>query len=175
MAIYTKKGDKGKSRVFDSNDLIFKDGQIFATIGTIDELNSVLGVCKSFFSNKQTVKMLEQIQSNLFTIGSILAGAKIKLQRDQVTKLEREIDRMEGTLPVLANFILPGGTKAAGFLHLARSIARRAEREVVEYSRRKQVEPEILVYLNRLSDFLFMLARLENFKRKVTATIWKAN
>ena len=175
MAIYTKKGDKGKSRVFDSNDLIFKDGQIFATIGTIDELNSVLGVCKSFFSNKQTVKMLEQIQSNLFTIGSILAGAKIKLQRDQVTKLEREIDRMEGTLPVLANFILPGGTKAAGFLHLARSIARRAEREVVEYSRRKQVDPEILVYLNRLSDFLFMLARLENFKRKVTATIWKAN
>lgn len=165
MAIYTKAGDRGKTSTF-SGRRILKSSKLIDAIGAIDELNSFLGIL-----GHGGGKMLE-IQQNLFTINAILAGAKLKLSRSATKKLESEIDKIEQKLPVQKNFLIYGGTKRATELYFARSLCRRAERRLASL---KIAYPrlEILSYINRLSDFLFIQARLENHKAKVTEKFWK--
>ena len=150
-----------------------KDNVQVVAYGTVDEVNSVLGASLAFSKETYLKKTIVGIQKDLFTLGSILAGSNLRFGSVKTKKLERIIDRLEGSLPVLKNFILPGGTKTASLLHLTRGFARRAEREVVALSEVEAVRPQILIYLNRLSDLIFMLAREANAKKKASETIWK--
>jgi len=169
MAIYTKTGDKGTTRVFDkkSGKLIgiSKDSCKIAAIGAIDELNSFLGII-----GEQT-----EIQGNLFTINSILAGSRLRFTKTKTKKLEKQIDKWEGALPVQKNFIYYGGTPRAALIFYARALCRRAERELVAFSHIQYTNPNILTYMNRLSDYLFMLARAENFKDGHKEKFWKTS
>lgn len=164
MAVYTKTGDKGKTGTF-AGKRISKSSRLIAAIGAIDELNSYLGI----------VGGLIEIQRNLFTINSMLSGAKLVFPKDAVKKLEKEIDNMEGKLPVLQNFIIYGGNKKATQVYYARALTRKAERALVATSDNKHPNREKLVYLNRLSDYLFMLARMTNFRKKIKEIEWKQN
>lgn len=174
MAIYTKTGDKGKTGLFSKTRTIrvSKASQIINTIGAIDELNSYLGVCLLDIHRLEAREKMENIQSDLFTIGAILAGAKLVFDGGRIKILEAEIDKLEGTLPVLNHFILPGGVALSSHLFYARALARKAEREVVALSSKKNISPEILKYINRLSDYLFIIARLVNFKNARMETVW---
>lgn len=162
MTVYTKTGDKGKTGTF-GGKRISKSSKLIQSIGAIDELNSYLGI----------IGKLTEIQRNLFTINSILSGAKLTLPKDATKKLEKEIDEMEGTMPVLANFIIYSGTPRATKLYYARALCRRAERILVAASDSKHPNLDKLAYLNRLSDYLFTLARFTNFKQKTKEEIWK--
>jgi ATP:cob(I)alamin adenosyltransferase len=144
-------------------------------LGTIDELNSFLGVTISFSNISEITSFLRQIQKNLLTISSIIAGKKLTFSISETRKLEKIIDKYEKTLPSLRNFILPGGTVFAVHLHYARSLARKVERNVVALSKERKVSPKILAYLNRLSDFLFILARYVNNEAKVNEEVWLGN
>lgn len=161
MSVYTKTGDKGKTGTF-AGKRVSKSSKLINAIGAVDELNSYLGI----------VGGLTEVQRNLFTINAILTGAKLKLPEDATRKLEKEIDNMEGKLPVLQNFLIYGGSSKASKIYYARAICRRAERELVSSGGRKST-PEILKYINRLSDYLFMLARFTNFKKKIKEENWK--
>lgn len=167
MSIYTKTGDKGETRVFDkkSGELakISKNSCKIRAIGTIDELNSFLGI----------VGDLTVVQRDLFTINSILAGGNLAFSKTKTKKLEREIDEWEGELPVLKNFIIYSGTKKSTQLFYARALCRKAERSVVKLSKEQKIPESILTFINRLSDYLFMLARFENHKSEVKEEIWK--
>ncbi|WKZ25438.1 MAG: cob(I)yrinic acid a,c-diamide adenosyltransferase [bacterium] len=162
MSVYTKTGDKGKTGTF-GGKRISKSSKLIQAIGAIDELNSYLGI----------VGGLTEVQRNLFTVNSILSGAKLTLPKDAVKKLEKEIDRMEGAMPVLANFIIYSGTPRATKIYYARALARRAERMLVSASDTKHPNLDKLAYLNRLSDYLFTLARYTNFKQKTREETWK--
>ena len=161
MAIYTKTGDKGKTGTF-SGKRTSKSSRLIHAIGAVDELNSYLGI----------IGGMEEVQRTLFTINSILTGAKLEFPKDATQKLEKEIDKWEGTLPVLKNFIIYGGNKKASQIYFARSLARRAERVLVDLRIRSRKD-EILMYVNRLSDYLFMFARYTNFKSKIEERVWK--
>lgn len=168
MAIYTKTGDKGQTKVFDkkSGQLvgINKDSCKIAAIGAIDELNSFLGI----------VGDLTEIQGNLFTINSILAGSKLRFSKAKTKKLEKQIDKWEGELPVQKNFIYYGGTPRASLIFYARALCRRAEREIVGLNQQSTIKnQQLLIYLNRLSDYLFMMARSENNKEGNKEIFWK--
>lgn len=162
MSIYTRKGDRGETGLYKGGGES-KNSLRIEAIGAIDEANSWLGITGGF----------EDIQKNLMTISSILAGADLKLPSTKTKKLERGIDGLEKLLPPLKNFILPGGGKIGAQLHYARTLVRRAERAVVGLSKKEKVKPEILVYLNRLSDYLYIKAREENFKKGVKEDVWK--
>jgi cob(I)alamin adenosyltransferase len=172
MAIYTKKGDRGETSLF-KGSRVPKNSLRIRVIGAIDEVNSYLGVIIS--ESLEIKKEISEIQRNLFTIGSILAGAPLRFPKVKTKKLERELDRLEGTLPVLKNFILPSGEKVAAKLFFARTLVRRAEREVALLNSKEPLKPEILVYINRLSDYLFMVGRRENFKKGIKEEVWKAH
>lgn len=176
MAIYTKKGDKGTTALYDPASAqinrVSKDSLRVRAIGAVDELNSLLGFAKSLSSDIAVIKSIIVIQRNLLTIGSSLAGSKLKISPAQTKKLEKLIDDWEGQLPVLSNFILPGGTQLAAQLHVCRSMARRAEREVVALSQVQNIPSSVLSYLNRLSDFLFMLSRKVNHDADLSEEIW---
>ena len=123
--------------------------------------------------------LLENAQRLLFFIGAELAGGNSaggngipKVSISDVKEIENEIDTMESSLPKLSHFIIPGGTKSASFLHVARTVCRRAERRVVSFSKKHRIRPELIVYLNRLGDFLFILARIENRKKRVSEKVW---
>lgn len=161
MAIYTKTGDKGKTGTF-FGKRISKSSELIAAIGAMDELNSYLGM----------VGGLVEIQKNLFTINAILTGAKLEFPKDATRKLEREIDKWEGSLPVLKNFIIYSGTKKATQIFYARALCRRVERALVAL-KIPDSRFQILAYINRLSDYLFMLARYTNFKARVKEIVWK--
>ena len=161
--VYTKTGDKGKTGTF-AGKRVSKSSKLIQAIGAIDELNSYLGI----------VGKLSDIQKNLFTINSILSGAKLHFPKDPTKKLEREIDEMESKMPVLVNFIIYSGTSRAVNLYYARALARRAERSLVVLSKFLILNSSLLIYLNRLSDYLFTLARFTNFKKKVKEKTWKA-
>lgn len=171
MAIYTKKGDYGETSLFDQKVRVSKDSLRIGAIGVVDEINSYLGIISSHDSG--VGKILEGIQKNLFRIGAILAGAKLRLSVSETRKLEKQIDKLEGNLPVLRNFILPGGSRMGAEIHYARTLIRRAERKVVALSNAEKIGPQILTYLNRLSDYLFMLARKVNYEAGVREEIWK--
>ncbi len=176
MAIYTKTGDKGATKVFDKKSgqltQVRKDSCHIRTIGSIDELNSFLGIVKSLSTDAKLQKRVEEIQGNLFVINSILAGSKLRFSKTKTKKLERQIDEWEGTLPVLKNFIFYGGTTEASFIFYARALVRRAERELVSFAEEQKVPDSIRTYLNRLSDYLFMLARIINSNKKAKEDYW---
>lgn len=180
MKIYTKNGDRGQTALLGGRK-VSKDDLRIECYGTVDELNSWLGVVVSLVGTRSPLsKTVKIIQDRLFVIGSLLAndpaGSRMKLpplrQRD-VELLEQEIDAMTAKLPALRSFILPGGSEAASFCHLARAVCRRAERRVVTLSKKSKVDQLIIIYLNRLSDYLFILSRSLNQNRKVNDILWK--
>lgn len=166
--IYTKTGDKGDTALGDGSRRPKNDLRIEA-YGTVDETNSAVGVAR-LHARDELDKMLFRIQNDLFDLGADLCApeegrrgdARLRIADSQVDRLEREIDLMNGALAPLTSFVLPGGTPAAAHLHLARAIARRAERLIVELSQKEKVSAVAIRYINRLSDHLFVAARLAN-------------
>jgi cob(I)alamin adenosyltransferase len=178
MPIYTKKGDRGKTSLFSSTGKkrrVTKDAAIVEALGALDELNSFLGIARSFNERSQRDVFLQGIQNNLFTICSVLAGAKLPFAEAETEKLEKEIDKIDSKVPKIANFVFSQGSPLATHLTYARALSRRAERRVVALSKQKKVPPQILKYLNRLSDMLFMLFRQVNFETKIKETTWKGS
>ncbi len=177
MKIYTKKGDYGETALY-GGAKTRKDNIRIHAYGTVDELNSTIGMVLSFDISEAGKEMLRQVQDDLFVIGASLAtpdSSKSRISpvsKDHVTQLEEWIDKLEEDLPPLKSFILPGGTGAGSTLHFARTVCRRAERETVELSQKDDIDKENLIYLNRLSDFLFVLARHENQAKDVEETPW---
>ncbi len=181
MKIYTKTGDKGETSLF-GGKRVWKDDLRIQAYGTTDELNAVLGIAVAELSDTELKDVISGIQNDLFTVGSDLASPLEKENKNFViprvdlnfvTRLELLIDKFDSQLPVLKNFILPGGSKVSAILHHARTVCRRAEREVVALSRIEGINDQIEVYLNRLSDLLFVLARFENFSSKHPDIEWK--
>ncbi|OGM25693.1 ATP:cob(I)alamin adenosyltransferase [Candidatus Woesebacteria bacterium RIFCSPLOWO2_01_FULL_39_61] len=175
MVIYTKKGDKGETGLYSTSPQkirVSKNSYRIHAVGAVDELNSYLGVVISYSEDRKLNKILLDIQRNLLTIGSILGGSKLRFITGKARKFEKIIDELEGSLPPLKNFILPGGSQVTAHLHYARSVARRMERVIVRLDEKNRIKPQILVYVNRLSDFLFMLARQQSFKEGVKEEIW---
>lgn len=181
MKIYTKTGDKGETGLF-GGGRVAKDNLRIEAYGTIDELNSVLGVALNSIKDEAIASLLQAIQRQLFVAGGDLAAprdkenAKFKIPRVEKAyseELERQIDFYTGKLDELRHFILPGGSPGASYLHLARTVCRRAERLVVTFNKTVETGGEIIVYLNRLSDLLFVLARYENKISGVPDVVWK--
>lgn len=168
--IYTKTGDKGTAALYNGQRRP-KDNDVFHALGDVDELNSAIGVAQEFCTVDQEAlqQQLEVIMSRLLDVGSAVATpadsssqqklSRVQFPKESTAQLEAWMDAMDDQLPPLRNFILPSGGKAAAHLHLARSVCRRAERSVVPLVRAEAVDPEVGVYLNRLSDYLFTAAR----------------
>jgi len=182
MPIYTRTGDKGQTSLFNGQRVSKADLRIEA-YGTVDELNSAIGIAIAEIRNPKSEirNELTQIQNDLFEIGSALASPGIKNQELGIKKLgnrvkdfEESIDNMTEKMPALSNFILPGGGRTGAMLHVARTVARRAERKVVTLLEREKIDRDIVVYLNRLSDLLFTMARFVNYKEKQKEIIWPA-
>ena len=180
MKIYTKKGDTGETALY-GGSRVSKDDLRIQAYGTLDELNAVLGMILSQDSVPVFVHdSLLRIQGELFQLGAELAtppGKPIRIrliQDEQVTQLEHEIDQMESELSPLKTFILPGGSPATSITHLARTVSRRAEREVITLHHSTPLRDMVLQYLNRLSDFLFVTARYLNLKTNCTDIPWIA-
>jgi cob(I)alamin adenosyltransferase len=166
MKIYTKTGDKGQTSLIGGVRVAKSNARIHA-YGTVDELNSCIGVVRDVYDEKNARDTLFKIQNLLFTIGSHLASHPEKsrmtlpeITEDDITFLEQEMDRMNESLPELTHFILPGGHPAVSHCHVARCVCRRAERLAVQVAEEEKVEPILIKYLNRLSDYLFVLARM---------------
>lgn len=180
MKIYTKTGDKGTTSLF-GGKRVEKDNLRIDTYGTIDELNAFIGAAVSEINDKELKEVLENIQLDLFTLGSDLATpdennitfAVPRVDENFVKKLEESIDKFTDKLPPLKNFILPGGSKGSSLLHLARTVCRRGERAVVTLQKNEKIGENILVYLNRLSDLLFVLARYANLVTNTPDVEWK--
>jgi cob(I)alamin adenosyltransferase len=173
MRIYTRTGDTGQTGLF-GGGRVAKDNARVAAYGDVDELNSTLGVVRATEPGAMFDPELEAIQRDLFAIGGHLATPdpekvraaleKASLAPSRIGEFETAIDAADAELPPLRAFVLPAGTPKAAALHLARTVCRRAERSVVSLARREPVPQLFLVYLNRLSDYLFTLARLANFR-----------
>jgi cob(I)alamin adenosyltransferase len=168
MKIYTKTGDSGDTGLF-GGPRVPKDDLRIEAYGTVDELNAQLGLARSESLPPDVDALLGRLQNELFVVGAELATPQPhphvpRIEAAHVAALEQAIDQAEAQLPPLREFILPGGTRAAALLHVARAVCRRAERRVVRLSRREgeNVSPQVVVYLNRLSDLLFVLARQMN-------------
>jgi len=188
LKIYTKTGDKGQTSLFGGKRVPKYDLRVEA-YGTVDELNSLLGVILSriqklkFKSQKYNSKVkseLTQIQNDLLTIGSALASPHSNKQQatsnrfeQRIEQFENLIDELTAKLPELKNFILPGGGEVGALLHFARTICRRGERRVVHLSKKEKIDENIVKYFNRLSDLLFTMARFVNYKEKKKETIWQ--
>lgn len=181
MKIYTKKGDSGQTSLF-RGGRVSKDTIRVEAYGTVDELNSIIGWVRSAVSDTATDDLLARIQNDLFIIGADLATPQdsvketdrvLRLRENSQLFLEQAIDRMESVLAPLKHFILPGGTPAAACVHVARTICRRAERRIVALSVNQAVNPAITVYVNRLSDFLFVTARYVNKLSNVPDRAWE--
>jgi cob(I)alamin adenosyltransferase len=178
MKVYTKTGDKGTTSLF-GGTRVSKSNDRIETYGTVDELNSHIGLLRDQPVNSDRHKLLVEIQDRLFTIGSILAtepgNAKLKIPNladSDVVLLETEIDTMEEHLPPMKNFVLPGGHQSVSFCHIARCVCRRAERLVIGLSENEEIQPIVIQYLNRLSDYLFVLSRKMTAELKAPETPW---
>lgn len=177
MAIYTRKGDKGETSLR-KGQKILKFHIRVSSYGNIDELNSVLGVVLAKSKSRVIKDEILKIQNDLFEIGSSLANPSDKSKNQnkylnkRIFEIEKTIDNLTEKIPALSNFILPGGGESGAFLHLARTICRRTERKIVELSKKEKIEIEIVSYLNRLSDYLFTLARFANVLERQKEIIW---
>lgn len=176
MSVYTKRGDKGFTSVLTKRrkeKRVRKDSNVIEAIGSVDELNTFIGVVVSLSKDKKLIERLTQVQTNLFTIGSIIAGSGLSFGKAETKKIEEQIDKIDQTLPPIKNFTLPRGSLVGAHLHQARSVSRRAERNFVKVVKSLNIPNAVSIYLNRLSDYFFILARLENKKSKKREIIWK--
>jgi cob(I)alamin adenosyltransferase len=177
--IYTKTGDGGETGLFGGGRVAKDDPRVDA-YGEVDELNASIGVARSAGLDPDLDELAQAIQEQLFTVGSVLAtprGTKAeqsipKIESQWIADMELEIDQFDTEIPALRHFILPGGSPSAASLHLARTICRRAERKVVALSRTGAVGPEVVKFLNRLSDLLFTMARVSNQRAGVEDVVW---
>ncbi len=179
MKIYTKTGDKGQTSLY-GGTRVSKDHERINAYGTIDELNSFIGMVGDLDTDKERVSFFRIIQSRLFTIGSSLAAEtdrtkdiKPDLEEEDILALENAIDDMNASLPAMKNFILPGGHQLVSSTHIARTVCRRAERLVISLSGHENVEDIVIKYLNRLSDYLFVLARKQGQELKIEEIPWR--
>ncbi len=181
MKIYTKTGDEGKTSLF-GGQRVLKDDLRIEAYGTTDELNALIGVVLSESLADEISDLLIQIQNDLFIVGAELATPKEtrkgksiipELSKDSIDLLENAIDEFEEKLPPLKSFILPSGIRSASLLHFARTVCRRAERNAVKLAKEVELNENVVMYLNRLSDLLFVLARNENFRTSTVEVEWK--
>lgn len=174
MSIYTRTGDTGTTSLY-GGKRVLKCHELVDVYGSMDELNSWIGLVASQLDIINVRDFLVAIQADLFTIGGNMAGWNTVLSDidRRVIEMERIIDDMEKSLPPLSNFIIPGGTPLASTVHLARSVCRRVERQAVALSQTEKVNAKIIKYLNRLSDFLFILARFVNKQEGIVEVTWQ--
>ncbi|GBC74753.1 Cob(I)yrinic acid a,c-diamide adenosyltransferase [archaeon HR06] len=179
VRIYTRTGDKGETGLI-GGIRVPKNSPRIEAYGSIDELNSLLGLVRSLSKLQEINNLIKDIQRDLFTISAELAapkgaeGLKIpQIRKEAIDRLEREIDNLDKDLEPLTRFIIPSGSSLASYLHLARSVCRRAERNLVTLAQKEGVRDEILAYMNRLSDLLFMMARWVNKKEGYSEEIWE--
>ena len=179
MKIYTKTGDAGETSLFDNSRVSKADPRVDA-YGEVDEVNASLGAARAAGVDDDIAQVLATVQKDLFAVGARLADpssriaervTKATVTAEQIELLETTIDRLEAELPPLRRFILPGGSPAGALLHLARTVCRRAERRVVSLGT-DSVEPGVIIYLNRLSDLLFVMARAVNRRAGIPETEW---
>jgi cob(I)alamin adenosyltransferase len=179
MKIYTKKGDKGQTSLI-GGTRVDKHHIRIEAYGTVDELNSYLGLVRDLENNEHSKAILIHIQDRLFTIGSLLASdpnkSKMKLPEiteEDIALLENEMDNMNAVLPEMRSFVLPGGHPAVSHCHIARCICRRAERKTTHLATTDAVQEIVIKYLNRLSDYLFVLGRKRSIDLKIEEIPWK--
>lgn len=177
--LYTRKGDEGTTKTFGCNQRVSKSSAVAEALGVLDECNSFLGVCKTnpdakkvFFEKNSFADVIDWAQQNLFIVQAHVAGAEKTFTQEKITYMESAIDTIEKELPPIKTFFVPGGTSLAAQLDFARTLARRAERRVVQVSeeQKAKVAPIILVFLNRLSSLLYALTRLANHRSGITET-----
>lgn len=180
MKIYTKTGDDGTTGLIGGSRVKKYDPRLEA-YGTIDELNAVIGVLRSSKLTVDVISVLSRIQNKLFNIGSLLATdkngeaftASLAITESDIKILEETIDIYQNKLPELKQFILPGGCFSSAQCHVARTVCRRAERRILEYAEHAKVSSEIIIYINRLSDFLFVLSRKLDSDNGIEEIVWK--
>jgi cob(I)alamin adenosyltransferase len=180
MKIYTKTGDKGKTSLF-GGTRVYKSHLRIEAYGTIDELNANIGLLKDHVANEFVSEILYKVQERLFVLGAILATDPAKagvelpaFKKEDIRDLEIEIDKMEENLSPLRNFIIPGGHPVVSLAHIARTVCRRAERSMVLLSENAPVDGILLEYVNRLSDFLFVMGRFLAKELNVNEITWKS-
>ncbi len=171
MKIYTRKGDEGKTKLFGGKS-VSKSSLRIAAYGDVDELIAVLGVAAAEREAAEVNELLRKLQSDLHLVCADLANPNMKkqtkrIERKHVKALEKLCDEFQEKLPPLRKFILPGGSSAGAHLHLARTVARRAERQIAGLSQEEAINPEVLKYVNRLSDLLFLVARWSNHQAEI--------
>ena len=186
MAFYTRKGDKGDSNMFGCKQRFSKSSALTEALGSLDELNSLLGICKTKavdfkfkIKNQSIAEIIENIQNNLFIIQAKIAGADKKITEEKINEIEKIIDAIEKEMPPIKSFFIPSGTELSTFLDYARAVSRRTERRAVAYFESEKIQlaggearqgrpnDESLAYLNRLSSLLYALTRFVNFKLKI--------
>ncbi len=178
MKIYTKTGDDGTTGIQNGARISKTDSRIQA-YGMVDEINSFLGIILSKLDEKDLVNLITKIQNDLFLVGSDLSNPDLKNTQNRVNDemiktLEENIDNLEKKLPPITNFILPGGHEIAALVHVSRSITRRAEIFVIFLSEKEKINNNCIIYLNRLSDLLFVIARTINQRKNVKDVIWNS-
>jgi cob(I)alamin adenosyltransferase len=180
MKIYTKSGDKGETGLF-GGERVSKDSLRIEAYGTVDELNSFIGLAIIESGTEEIKKLLQEIQNTLFVAGSDLSAPDnetnqkhniLRINDKHIKDIETEIDKFESKLDEIRNFILPGGCKSAAILHICRAVCRRAERRVVSLNNVMKIGNDIIIFLNRLSDLFFVLARYENKTAGIPDIIW---
>lgn len=179
MKIYSRKGDKGDTSLFNGK-IVKKHNLRVDAYGTIDELNSFIGLLKDYIEDEKIKDLLNTIQIKLFSIGSFLSAInkegelsnKVKIENIDIENIESEIDNFNKDLPKLKNFIIPGGHKPSSYSHVCRSICRRAERKISEINDESKINPLILPYVNRLSDLFFVLSRYLSFNDNANESYW---
>lgn len=177
--VYTKTGDKGTTALV-GGTRVAKTHLRLEAYGTVDELNAQLGLLVTYLSDKADKSAVLEIQNRLFTVGSHLAtdqestglGEAGTITSGHITELEQQIDAMDEALPPLRAFVIPGGSRSASVCHVCRTICRRAERRILALSETYKVSQEVLVYMNRLSDFLFVLSRRINIQEETGEIFW---
>lgn len=180
IKIYTKTGDDGTTGLIGGSRVKKYDSRLEA-YGTVDELNAAIGVLRSGELPENVIDILNQIQNKLFNIGSLLASdekgaaftASLAITGEHIKVLEDAIDEFQNQLPELTHFILPGGNFASAQCHVARTVCRRAERRILEFGEIGNVQPEIIIYINRLSDLFFVLSRKLSFDAGIEELAWK--
>ena len=173
--VTTRTGDKGKTGLA-TGEKVFKSDKIISALGDVDELSSIIGVCVNSCRDSETIKFLNKIQNNLFDIGgqiSLNSFDNSIINEKMITDLDNQIDILNSELDPLKEFILPGGDSFSSNIHIARSVTRRAERTTVDLYSESLNENPVIMYLNRLSDYFFVLSRNYNKKNNISETTWK--